>query len=54
MTPGLEDRIVDQGSHQRNVDHLRGLGLELPRIADLADPPSHLAAKAEEIAGGGS
>ena len=51
MTPGLEDRIVDQGSHQRNVDHLRGLGLELPRIADLADPPSHLAAKAEEIAG---
>ena len=50
-TPGLEDRIVDRASYLRNVAHLRGLGLELPRIADLADPPTHLAARANEIAG---
>ena len=51
MTPGLEDRIVDQDSYLRNVAHLRRLGLELPRIADLADPPSCLSARAKEIAG---
>ena len=51
MTPGLEDGIVDKDSYLRNVAHLRRLGLELPRIADLADPPSCLAARAEEIAG---
>ena len=50
-TPGLEDRIVDRASYLRNVAHLRRLGLELPRIADLADPPLHLAARTEEIAG---
>ena len=51
MTPGLEHEIVDRDSHERNVAHLRALGVELPRIADLADPPSRLTAKAEEIAG---
>ena len=51
MTPGLEREIVDRDGYGRNVAHLRALGVELPRIADLADPPSHLAAKAEEIAG---
>ena len=51
MTPGLEDRVVDNDSYLRNVTHLRGLGLELPRIADLVDPPSCLAARAKEIAG---
>ena len=50
-TPGLEDRVVDRASYLRNVAHLRGLGLELPRIADLVDPPTHLAARAREIAG---
>ena len=51
MTPGLEREIVDRNSHARNVAHLRALGVELPRIADLADPPSRLAARAEGLAG---
>ena len=51
MTPGLEREIVDQDGYERNVAHLRALGVELPRIAQLADPPSRLSAKAEEIAG---
>ena len=51
MTPGLERDIVDRGSYDHNVAHLRGLGAQLPRLADLADPPSRLAAKAQEIAG---
>ena len=51
MTPGLEREIVDRDGHGRNVAHLRALGVELPRIADLADPPSRLAARGEEIAG---
>ena len=51
MTSGLEREIVDRDGYGRNVAHLRALGVELPRIADLADPPSRLAAKAEEIAG---
>ena len=51
MTTGLEREIVDPASRARNAAHLRALGVELPRIADLADPPANLAAKAEEIAG---
>jgi cysteine synthase len=51
MTPGLEREIVDRKSRERNVAHLRALGAVLPRIADLADPPSRLADKADEIAG---
>ena len=51
MTPGLEREIVDRDGYGRNVAHLRALGVELPRIADLADPPSRLAARAEAIAG---
>ena len=51
MTPGLEREVVDRDAYGRNVAHLRALGVALPRIADLADPPSRLAAKAEEIAG---
>ena len=51
MTPGLEREIVDRDGYERNVAHLRGLGVELPRIAQLADPPSRLSAKAEEISG---
>ena len=50
MTPGLECEVVDRDGHGRNVAHLRALGVELPRIADLADPPSRLAARAQEIA----
>ena len=51
MTPGLEHEVVDRDGYRRNVDHLRGLGVELPRISDLADPPARLAARAEAIAG---
>ena len=51
MTPGLEDRVVDVDAHRRNLAHLRGLRLQLPGIADLADPPGRLAARAGEIAG---
>jgi cysteine synthase len=49
MTPGLEREIVDPEAHRRNVTRLREVGLVLPRIADLADPPARLAAKAAEI-----
>ena len=51
MTPGLEREIVDRDGYRHNLDHLRGLGVALPRIADLADPPACLAARAEAIAG---
>ena len=51
MTPGLEDRVVDVDAHRRNVAHLRGLRLQLPGIADLADPPGRLVERAGEIAG---
>ncbi len=50
MTPGLESEIVDHDAHRRNVERLHDIGLELPRIADLANPPDRLAAKAKEIA----
>ena len=42
MTPGLEDAIIDRDAHLRNLDRLHGLGVVLPKIAELADPPSHL------------
>ena len=42
MTAGLEREIVDLQACERNVAHMRKLGLELPRIADLADPPARL------------
>ena len=51
MTPGLEREIIDRDSYERNVAHLREHGVRLPRIADLADPPSRLAARYGEIAG---
>ena len=50
MTPGLENTIVDQEAYRRNKEHLRGAGLVLPRICDLADPVTRLAAKSVEIA----
>ncbi len=51
MTPGLEREIVDQNAYERNLEHMRGLGIELPRIADLANPPARLKEKANEAAG---
>ncbi len=50
MTPGLERDIVDRGAYQRNQAHLKALGLELPRIADLADPAKRLAGKQTALA----
>ena len=50
MTPGLESEIVDRNAYERNLEHMQGLGLALPRISDLADPPVRLKAKANEIA----
>jgi cysteine synthase len=50
MTPGLERDIVDHAAYQRNLTKMQEIGLKLPRIADLADPPNKLAAKAREIA----
>ena len=49
MTPGLEREIIDKPSYQRNKDKLHAAGLVLPRISDLADPPTHLAVKSAEI-----
>ena len=49
--PRLREPALDVDGQGRNAAHLRALGVALPRISDLADPPSRLAAKAEEIAG---
>lgn len=49
MIKGLEDAIVDQGAYGRNVERLQQEGVVLPRISELADPPSQLRKKAAEI-----
>ncbi len=49
MTPGLESEIIDHDAYKRNQTRLQEAGLRLPLIADLADPPNRLSAKAEEI-----
>ncbi|MGI9411104.1 MAG: pyridoxal-phosphate dependent enzyme [Hyphomicrobiaceae bacterium] len=50
MTPGLESEVVDSRAYERNVAHLRTIGLQLPQIADLADPARRLVTKSQEIA----
>lgn len=50
MIRGLETAITDQDAYDRNVESLHSVGLVLPRISDLADPPAKLAAKMVEIA----
>jgi cysteine synthase len=50
MIPGLETAIVDQAAYDRNVERLHNVGLVLPRISELADPPANLAGKMTEIA----
>lgn len=49
MIPGLETDIVDRRAYDRNVERLQSVGLVLPLISDLADPPAKLAAKMAEI-----
>ncbi|MBB4304717.1 cysteine synthase [Rhodobium orientis] len=51
MSLGLERDIIDQAAYDKNLQHLRGAGVTLPKIADLADPPARLAGKMAEIAG---
>ena len=50
MNLGLEQEIVDPEVYARNVQHLRGAGITLPRISALADPVSGLADKTAELA----
>ncbi len=50
MTPGLEDTIIDHDAYQRNAERLNEIGLKLPKIADLANPPARLGTKAIDIA----
>ncbi len=49
MTAGLEREIIDAAAHGRNVATLKERGVELPRIADLADPPARLADRSQAI-----
>lgn len=49
MTPGLENKIVDQTAYAGNVEQLHNAGVVLPRISDLADPPARLADKLAQI-----
>lgn len=50
MTLGLEREIVDRATYDKAVAHLKARKVQLPRIAELADPATHLKAKAGEIA----
>lgn len=49
MTPGLETEVVDRNALERNAAHLKGIGVQLPRISDLADPTNRLATISEQI-----
>ncbi len=49
MIPGLETDIIDKGAYDRNVERLKSVGLILPRISELADPPTELASKMADI-----
>ncbi len=50
MSLGLEQEIVDRKAYDRNLQQLRGAGIHLPRISELADPVAGLADKASELA----
>lgn len=49
MRLGLETAIVDQDSYDRNLENLHNIGLVLPRISDLANPPAHLTNRMSDI-----
>ena len=50
MTPGLEQEIIDDAAYGRNREKLQEAGVELPLIAELADPKGRLGSKAAAIA----
>jgi cysteine synthase len=50
MNLGLEREIIDRDAYERNLARLRSAGVRLPRIADLADPVSRLAATTAALA----
>ena len=47
---GLDRTIIDRDAYDRNVDRLRGHGLVLPMISELADPVMKLCELAQDIA----
>lgn len=49
MTPGLENTVVNRDAYQRNVEHLRQRGVVLPRIAELADPVTHISDRMNRV-----
>jgi len=51
MSLGLESEIIDREVYDRNLHDIRGAGVTLPRIADLADPPARLAERQAALAG---
>jgi cysteine synthase len=50
MSLGLEREIINAEVYDRNLQSLRAAGVELPRIADLADPVARLADKTAALA----
>ena len=50
MSLGLEHEIIDRAVYDRNLESLRGVGITLPKIADLADPVARLSGKTKELA----
>ncbi len=50
MSLGLEHEIIDRAVYDRNLESLRGAGITLPKIADLADPVARLSGKTKELA----
>ncbi len=49
MTPGLETEIVDDAAYRRNLERLHSIGLVLPKISELANPPAALLSKQLDI-----
>lgn len=50
MSLGLEREIIDQAVYDRNLQSLRGNGITLPGIAELADPVNQLAGRQAQLA----
>ncbi len=49
MSLGLEREIIDRAVYDRNLERIRGAGVTLPRIAELADPVARLAGRSAEL-----